>query len=181
LGALELNFGDRETAVESLGKAYDLFESLSKQEPDNPNYKYQAALTLLLMPTDETDTANEGQIVNVQQSADSLFSKSPRAEYAQLRIVSRLKLADFHLDRNKPQPAIDELKDAVKIYSDNKLKGAAERSMIRAMGQTVGNIRQALPVTQRRDFMRFVEANLREHFKRHFSRGHRRGPGRPIP
>lgn len=181
LGALELNFGDREPAVKSLGKASDLFETLSKQHPDNPNYEYQAALTLLLMPTDETDAAGNDRITKVQQSADSLFLKSPRAEYAQLQIVSRLKLADLHLSQNKPQQAIDELKDAVKTYSANELQGAAKKSMVRAMGQTVGNIRQALPMLQRRDFMRYVEAELREHFKSQFPRVHRRGPGRPIP
>ena len=178
LGAFELNFGEKELAVKSLGKAFKLFESLSKQHPGNPNYQYQAALTLMLMPTNNTDSISESQIVEVQQTASSLMEKSPRAEYVQLQIVSRLKLADFHLDKAKPQKAIVELKEAAKLYSNSGLKGAAEKSMVRAIGQTVGNIRQALPMTQRREFMTFVEQQLRSHFKRHFQRGPRRGPGR---
>ena len=176
LGAFELNFGEKELAVESLGKAFDLFESLSKQHPENPNYQYHAALTLMLMPTNHADSITENQIVEVQQTANSLMEKSPRAEYVQLQIVSRLKLADFLLDQSKPQEAIVELKEAAKLYFVSDLKGAAEKSMMRAIGKTVGNVRQALPMPERREFMRFVEQNLREHFRRHFSRAHRRGP-----
>jgi len=178
LGALEQHFGEKELAVESLNKAVDLFKSLSKQHPENPNYRYQAAVTLMLMPTENSESITQKQIEAVQATADSLVQKSPNAAYVQLQIVARLKLADYFVVKNQAGKAIDELIDAATLVKSSELKGPAEKSMVRAVSQTVRSIAQTLSLPQRREFMGQVQNLLGENFRRHSPRGgRRRGPG----
>lgn len=179
LGALEQHFGNRELAVESLNKAVDLFQSLSNKHPDNPDYQYQTAVTLMLMPTDDSDSITRSQIEGVMKTANSLASKSPNSAYLQLQIVSHLKLSDFFLSRKQSGSAIEEWIEAASLVSASNLKGSAERSMVRALGQTGRNITWGLPTGQsRRDFVSTMQSHLKDQFRRHFPpRGRRRGQG----
>lgn len=157
----------------------NLFQSLSKQHPENPDYRYQSAVTLMLMPTGQSDSITREQIEEVQKTANDLAEKSPNSAYVQLQIVSHLKLSDFHLSGKQPRKAIDELMDAAKLVSTSNLKGSAEKSMVRAVGQTARSITWELPPgQQRREFVALVQRHVKEAFKRHFQRGgRRRGPG----
>lgn len=178
LGALERSFGETELAVESLKKAVALFESLAEKHPDNRGYQYQAAVTLMLMPMESSDALSKKQIDNAKQVADSLAQTSPNSEYIQLRIVTRLKMADFHLERNQPETAIRELKEAGGILKEGELDGPALLSMVRAVSQTIRGIAQQLPNNQRREFVDSIRRNLQREFDHSFRRGRRRGPGR---
>ncbi len=167
LGALELNFGDKMIAAASLGEAYELFNSLSKQHPENLNYRYQSALTLVLMPTDTGNPDAEEQIREVVKTADSLTEKTPRAEHTQLQIISRLKLADVLVETGSADKALEEFKDAVLFFKASNLEGAAKHSMARSFFKSVAKIRPVLSMNARREFMTFAQEELKEYFKRH--------------
>ena len=181
LGALEGNFGETENAIASLNNAAKLFRSLAQKNPDNMDYQYQVAVTLLLMPTSNSDSISQKQVAEVKQIADSLAQKSPNPEYLQLTIVSRLKMVDFLLSENRFLQAIDELREAGKILKACDLDGPAKSSMVRAVVQTSYNLTWSLPPNLRREYSK----SIRDHFKkeidayRHRHRGQRRrGPGR---
>ena len=178
LGALELNFGETQVAVDSLNKAAALFQALSKQYPQNSVYSYQAAVTLMLMPT-EDGAITEVQVREVQKTADELKKKSStNAEYTQLQIVSRLKLADLELSNNRPLDAMAELQDAAEQVKVSGLKGPAMSSMLRALWKTAMQISRSLPRNEGQAFTASVRSKLRKEFDMHMRRGRRRGPGR---
>ncbi|QEG24432.1 serine/threonine-protein kinase [Mariniblastus fucicola] len=178
LGALEGNFGEVDAAAESLNKAASLFRSLAEQHPESPDYQYQLAVTLILMPTENANAISRSQILEVQKIANSLVQRVPNPEYIQLKIVSRLKMADFHLASNKPRAAIVDLQEAADLLNSSDLKGPAMSSMIRAIFQTVHGIGRSLPPNQRREFYNGIRAKLKQQIDRDFRWGRRRGQGR---
>ena len=178
LGALERSFGETRLAVDSLRKAVELFESLAKEHPENRGYQYQAAVTLMLMPIESSDAISQKQIENAKQVADTLAQTSPNPEYTQLRIVSRLKIADFHLEKEQPTSAITNLKEASRLLKASELEGPAMHSMLRATLQTVRGIANSLPPNQRREFVNGVRSTLKNELDRYLPWGRRRGPGR---
>ena len=178
LGALERSFGETELAVESLKKAVELFESLVVKHPDNRGYQYQSAVTLMLMPIESSAGISQTQIEKAKQVADTLTQTSPNPEYVQLKVVTRLKMADYHLGQKQPMKAMAELKDAGLLLKESGLDGPAMHSMLRAIAQTVRGIARTLPPKQRRDFVDSIRSTLSKEFDRHLPRGRRRGPGR---
>ena len=178
LGALERSFGETGPAVESLKKAVELFESLAEEHPDNRGYQYQAAVTLMLMPIESSDALSKDQIENAKQLADSLAQTSPNSEYIQLRIVTRLKMADFHLEQNQHEMAMAELKEAGEALNKSELEGPALQSMARAVSQTIRGLARHLPLNQRREYVDRLRASILKELDQNFRRGRRRGPGR---
>lgn len=174
LGALQRSFGETELATASLTIAVELFESLAENYPDDRGYQYQAAVTLMLMPVE--NSISEDQLENAKRVADSLANTSPNSEYIQLRIVTRLKAADFHLEKNQTSKAESDLKEAADILKNSELDGPAKQSMVRAIGLTAHGIAMALPVSERREFSNTIGETLRKDFGRLL--GRRRGPGR---
>lgn len=177
LGALESNLGEQESALASLEKAVELFDSLSTQDPENPNYQYLSALSRMLLPTDESTSLTEAEIRSVQETADALSLKTPRSEFVQLQIVSRLKLADFYLSREDSQASLDSLTDAIEVLANSTLEGAASRSMRGAVFRTAHGVVDPLPARQRREFMMAAQRKLQRHAGEPLSR-RRRGLGR---
>lgn len=179
LGALEKNFNESELAIESLKKAVAIFKLLAAEHPDNRGYQFQAAVTLMLMPTESEDAISKEQIEEVKQIADSLANTSPNPEFVQLQIVSRLKMADFHIQRSQPTSASADLKEAAGVLKASKLEGPAMRSMLRAIAQTIRGISQTLPPRNRHEFVTGIRSELKKEFDRNLPWG--RGQGRKPP
>ncbi len=182
LGALEDNFGETNNAIESLNSAATLFRSLAKQHPDNTDYQYQVAVTLLLMPTNNLDSISQQQVEEVKRIADSLVQKSPNPEYVQLKIVSRLKMVDYLLSENQIREAGDELREAGTILKACDLRGPAKSSMVRALMQTSHKLARSLPKELRREYLMSVRETIKKEAEANRRNGQRqRGPGRQNP
>ena len=177
-GALERNYGETGTAVNSLNNAIGIFRSLSEEFPDNQDYQYQIAVTLMLMPTDGKDAISFDQIEEVQSIANALVDRIPNPEYVQLKIVSRLKMADFQLASERPEKAAEELKEAASLLKASDLKGPAMVSMLNAVIRTVRTTAKSLPYGQRPQFVNGVRSSLRKEMERYVPRWIRRGQGR---
>ncbi len=174
LGALEENFGETEDAIVSLDSAARLFRSLAEKHPDNTDYQYQVAVTLLLRPTEHPDSASLKMVEEVKQIADSLVLKSPNPEYVQLKIVSRLKKVEYFLSENRWRKAVDELRDAGKLLRSSELEGPAKTSMARAVRKAWFGVNRSIPPKHRSEFERSIDSDLRKEFDAF----RRRGPGR---
>ena len=118
LGAVQLSLGgdDAERGKDSISKAIEHVESLAAEFEENLKYKYSLALTLLLLPTDEEDTAEaKRKIRQVTQFADELIGKSPNPEYKQLKVIAHIKMASVLLESERPDEALAEQSQAYKI------------------------------------------------------------------
>jgi serine/threonine protein kinase len=182
LGALEDNFGQTNSAVESLNSAAKIFRSLAEQHPGNTDYQYQIAVTLLLMPTNNPDSISQKQVEEVKRIADSLVQKSPNPEYVQLKIVSRLKMVDYLLSEDQTRNAGEQLREAGAILKACDLKGPAKSSMVRAFMQTTHKLAWSLPRDLRREYLMGIRESFKKEFEANRRNGQRRrGQGRQDP
>ena len=163
LGALEANFGNKSVAKESLQFAVTQFQDLAKQFPDDTDYQYQSAIAMLLIPADLEDANAKSikkNIESVQKAADSLVSRSPNPAYQQLKIVSRLKMAEWLIGNDQPKLAVEQLLNAADLLKASDLDGQAWRSMRNSIGFSFRRIAKGLPPEQRRDIFQGVRGKL---------------------
>ena len=179
LGAFEANFGDHEKANRSLQLAIEKFQSLAKSEPENLDYQYQLAISLLLLPPEKSGETAREQILEVKTIADALAEKSPNPEYRQLKITSRLKLADLYMSNRQRKTAFIEFEDAIDLLVDSQLEGPSLQSMLRETFQTLGSISKSIPMAERRNFVSRIRVKLEDELKRAGKSGF--GPGQKRP
>ncbi len=160
LGALEANFGEEESAKRSLEFAVTQFRKLAKKYPNNSDFQYQTAIAILLMPTEERDASAKQQLDEVQIIADELVLKNSNPAYQQLRIVSRLKMADWLQVNNQPKLAVSQLMKAVDLLETSGLEMHALDSMKRTIGQSLRLVTSDLTYNERRDLLRGVHGKL---------------------
>ena len=166
LGALEANFGDTELANKSLQVAAEKFELLSKEHPENLEFQYQLAITLLLLPSDESRREARLKISDVKKIADELAEKSPNPIYRQLKVASRLKMADLRMSSHQPKLALEQFHEAVDLLIAAELDGPALHSMIREVFETLRIVSRRMSSRDRNDFFFAISGKLHPEIRR---------------
>lgn len=178
LGALLASSGNVSEFAEankSLGFAVDQFQRLTRKFPQDTDLQYQLAIALLLRPSNSENPDTFRDLGKAKQIAESLSSKNPNPEFTQLRIVSRLKLSDWHHINGQTEKALDGLQEAANLVLNSNFKGMALNSMLRTIGMSLRQMSRDVSPSDRDKLEAYVK-EFREAIRAKFGQvNNRRG------